>query len=223
MFQLTVFKARNYSLGSLARLICFIASSASFFLLPFYLVSVAGLSTGFAGMLLVPRGFCFMLFGPISGRIADFTGPRIPAVFGMIMCSFALYLYTNLTLETTNVMIILITVLEGTGISFFLAPNSSAIMGSAGRNNYGFASAFMNLTRNLGHIFGIALPAIIVSSMMLSLGYDPDLSDAKKLEDIGLKLAYISSMSRAFLISTFIMLSAAVMSIGVTSPRIKIK
>ena len=54
-----------------------------------------------------------MLFGPISGRIADFTGPRIPAVFGMIMCSFALYLYTNLTLETTNAMIILITVLEG--------------------------------------------------------------------------------------------------------------
>ncbi len=223
MFQLDVFKARNYSLGSLARLTCFIASSASFFLLPFYLVSVAGLSTGFAGMLLVPRGFCFMLFGPISGKIADFTGPRIPSIFGMIMCSFALYLYTNLSLETTTAMIILITVLEGTGISFFLAPNSSAIMGSAGRSNYGFASAFMNLTRNLGHIFGIALPAIVVSSMMLSLGYDPDLSDSKKLQDIGLKLAYISSMSRAFLISTFIMLSAAAMSIGVTSPRIKIK
>ena len=221
MFSLNVFRARNYSLGSLARLTCFIASSASFFLLPFYLVSVAGYSTGFAGMLLVPRGFCFMLFGPISGRIADFTGPRIPALFGMLMCSFALYLYTNLTLDTSVMMIIIITVLEGTGISFFLAPNSSAIMGSAGRENYGFASAFMNLTRNLGHIFGIALPAIIVSSMMLSLGYDPDLSDSKKLEDLGLKFAYIDSMSRAFLVSTFIMLSAAAMSVGVTASRVK--
>jgi len=79
----------------------------------------------------------------------------------------------------------------------------------------------MNLTRNLGHIFGIALPAIIVSSIMLSLGYDPDLSDSKKLEDLGLKFAYIDSMSRAFLVSTFIMLSAAAMSIGVTASRVK--
>ena len=88
------------------------------------------------------------------------------------------------------------------GMSIFMAPNTSSIMGSAGRQHYGIVSAFLNLTRNGAHIVGIAIPTAIVVSVMAGLGYEADLSDTEKLKDLGLRTAYASAMASAFQLST---------------------
>ena len=99
------------------------------------------------------------------------------------------------------------------GLSKFMAPNTSSIMGSAGRTHYGIVSAFMNLTRNGAHIIGIAVPTAIVVAVMASMGYDADLSDPDSLNDVGLRSAYTISMSRAYEVSTVIMGVAAFLSL----------
>ena len=94
-----------------------------------------------------------------------------------------------------------------------MAPNTSAIMGSAGRNRYGIVSAFLNLTRNGAHVVGIAIPTAIVVSVMAGLGYEADLSDAEKLKDIGLRTAYATAMGKAFQLSTGLMIFAGLLVI----------
>lgn len=215
MLPLQIFKRKMFSLGSLARGLCFTASSFSNLLLPFYLISVIGMPTNEAAMLLIPRAACLVIFGPISGKIADKIGTSIPAFIGMLMSTIAMAIYFSVTLESHIIVIIIASTLEGLGIAIFMAPNSSAIMGSAGRIYYGIVSAFLNLTRNAGHIFGIALPALIVASTMSSLGYDPDLSDIEKLKDIGLRQAYVTAMNKAFFIAMIITICTGALSLFV--------
>ena len=154
-----------------------------------------------------------MIVGPISGRIADKIGTTIPAFVGLCCCTVAMYLFSVIRLESDPLIVALASGLSGMGLSMFMAPNTSSIMGSAGRAHYGIVSAFMNLTRNGAHIIGIAVPTAIVVAVMASMGYDADLSDPESLNDVGLRSAYTISMSRAYEVSTVIMGVAALLSI----------
>jgi len=46
---------------------------------------------------------------------------------------------------------------------------------------------------------------------METMGYDADLSDTEKLNDIGLRVAYVSAMTKAFLISIGLMIVATIL------------
>ncbi len=211
MLPLGLFKSLSFSLGSSSRFISFTASSSTFFLMPFFLVSGLGLTTASAALYLLPGPILMAIFGPISGRVADRIGTTGPSAIGMICCSVAMYLFSEISLTSPLALVAVASGLSGMGMSIFMAPNTSAIMGSAGRQHYGIVSAFLNLTRNGAHIVGIAIPTAIVVSVMAGLGYEADLSDPEKLKDIGLRTAYASAMARAFQLSTGLMILAAIL------------
>ena len=214
MLPLAMFKSVAFSVGSAARFLSFVASSAVFFLMPFFLVSGLGLDTAVAALYLLPSSACMVVMAPLSGWIADKTGTTIPAVFGMVCSTISMYLFSLITIDTNPAFVSGIAALSGVGMSIFMAPNTSSIMGSAGRSRYAIVSAFLNLTRNAAHVVGIAMPTAIVVIVMGSLGYDADLSDPEALKDVGLRSAYATSMGRAFEISTVIMAVATVCAIG---------
>ena len=213
MLPLSLFRSAAFSIGSATRFVSFMASSASFFLLPFFLVSGLGMATIEAALYMMPAAVALVIFGPFSGRIADRIGTRIPAVVGMALATVAMYLYSTVTLQTSPLVVAVASGLSGMGMSIFMAPNTSLILGSAGRAHYGIVSAFMNLTRNGAHIVGIAVPTIVVVGVMGSMGYDADLSDVEKLKDVGLRTAYAAGMARAFQISVVLMLVATVLAL----------
>ena len=214
MLPLDMFKSIAFSVGSAARFLSFLAGSGVFFLMPFFLVSGLRMDTAVAALYLLPSSACMVVLAPLSGWIADKTGTTIPAVCGMVCSTISMYLFSTITIDTNPVFVSGMAALSGIGMSVFMAPNTSAIMGSAGRSRYGIVSAFLNLTRNAAHVVGIALPTAIVVVVMGSLGYEPDLSDPEALEDIGLRSAYAISMGKAFQISTVIMAAAALLTIG---------
>ena len=205
MLPLGLFKSFPFSLGSASRFLSFTAGSSSFFLLPFFLVSGLGLTTASAALYLLPGSITLAIFGPISGRFADRIGTTGPSVVGMLLCSLAMYLFSNVSLNSPLLLVGIASGLSGMGMSIFMAPNTSSIMGSAGRQHYGIVSAFLNLTRNGAHIVGIAIPTAIVVSVMAGLGYEADLSATEKLKYLGLRTAYASAMARAFQLSTVLM------------------
>ena len=105
------------------------------------------------------------------------------------------------------------------GMITFVAPNTSAIMGSASRDYYGIISAFMNLLRNGGHIVGIALPTLILIIVMGSLGYNADMSDPDIINNIGLREAYAVGMRKSFQVSAIIMVVVSILSTGLSPAR----
>ena len=96
------------------------------------------------------------------------------------------------------------------GLSIFMAPNTSAIMGSVERDRYGVVSAFLNLTRNVGNVLGIAIPTAVVVAVMHSLGFDANLSDPDVMNNLNLRAAYVAGMAKAFQVATALMAVAAI-------------
>jgi EmrB/QacA subfamily drug resistance transporter len=213
MLPLSLFNKLAFSVGSGVRFLAFMATTSTFFLIPFFLISVVGMETGLAALYLLPSSISLMVAGPISGRIADKIGTTIPSFIGLCCCTAAMYLFSVIKLDSDFLIIAAASGLSGMGISIFMAPNTSFIMGSGGRGHYGIVSAFMNLTRNSAHIIGIAIPTAIVVGVMGSMGYEADLSDPESLNDVGLRTAYTLSMNRAYQASMVIMASAGILSL----------
>lgn len=212
LLPLYLFRIKSFSLGSLARFLCFMAGSSVFFLLPFFLVSGVGMTTARAATYMLPSAVTMALFGPFSGRIADRIGNKIPSLIGMFCSTLAMYIFSTITLDSNPLIISVAAALSGTGLSIFMAPNTTSIMGEIDRAHYGVISAFMNLTRNSAHIVGIAIPTAVVVLVMSNLGYEADLSDPQKLIDLGLRTSYVSGMQRAFQVSLFFMVLAMVVT-----------
>ena len=206
MLPLSMFKSTVFSAGALARFLSFVASSATFFLMPFFLVSSLGISTAQAAVYLLPGSICMAVFGPISGRMSDSVGPRRPAVLGMSCAIAGVFIFSMVNLDTNLLVVSLAAGLSGTGMSVFMAPNTSAMMGSVSRSRYGIVSAFLNLNRNSAHVVGVAIPTAVVVGVMASHGYEADLSDPNVVGNLGLRKAYVQGMSRAFQISTILMI-----------------
>lgn len=217
MLPLSLFRSAAFSFGSAARFVSFMASSATFFLMPFFLVSGVGMATVEAALYLMPGAAAMVLFGPFSGRISDRIGTKIPAVVGMVFSTVAMYLFSTVTLQTSPLLVAAASGLSGAGMSIFMAPNTSSILGSAGRQHYGIVSAFLNLTRNGAHIVGIAVPTAVVVAVMGSMGYDADLSDVDNLGDLGLRTAFAAAMARAFQVSVVMMFVAVLLSLAAPS------
>lgn len=213
MLPLGLFGRIPFSMGSAARFLSFMASSGTFFLMPFFLISGLGMGTAAAALYLLPGSATLMVFGPISGRLADRIGTLIPSFSGMVCATLAMWIFSTIRLDSDPLVVAFASALSGMGMSIFMAPNTSAIMGSAGRKYYGIVSAFMNLTRNGAHVVGIAVPTAVVVAVMATMGYEPDLSDPETLKDVGLRSAYAISMGKAFQISTVIMGIAAILSL----------
>lgn len=218
ILPLFLFKSTAFSIGATTRFVSFVASSATFFLMPFFLVAGLGMSTMTAAWYLLPGSLGMALFGPISGKLSDKMGTRIPGFLGLIISAISLFIFASLKLDSNLVLVAIASGLSGMGGSIFMAPNSSAIMGSAGRSHYGIVSAFLNLNRNTAHVVGIAIPTAVVVGVMTSLGFDADLSHPDTMNNIGLRTAYVSGMSRAFQISTALMAVAAFLSLAHPKP-----
>jgi len=191
-----------------------------FFLLPFFLVSGAGMTTARAALYMLPSAVAMALFGPFSGRIADKIGTKAPSLIGMACATLSMYIFSTITLDSNPLVISLAAALSGTGLSIFMAPNTTSIMGDIDRRHYGVISAFMNLTRNAAHIVGIAIPTAVLVLVMSNMGYEADLSAPQKLIDLGLRTSYVSGMQRAFQVSLFFMVVAMVVTGLVPKTRV---
>ena len=211
MLPLFLFKKLNFSLGAIERFLCFTSQTATFFLVPFFLVSGLGMTTAKAVLYLLPAPILLIVLGPITGRLSDKIGTVKPAFTGTIIAAIGMFVFSTVELGMNPLMIALGSALTGLGMITFVAPNTSAIMGSVSREYYGIVSAFMNLLRNGGHIVGIALPTMVLVIVMNSLGYDADMSDPDILNNIGLREAYAAGMRKAFQISGIIMLTASIL------------
>jgi hypothetical protein len=137
----------------------------------------------------------------------------------MALSTTSMFLFSTVTLQTSPLIVAVASGMSGMGMSIFSAPNTSSILGSARRQQYGIVSAFLNLTRNGAHIVGIAVPTAVVVAVMGSMGYDADLSDAEKLEDLGLRTAYAAAMARAFQVSVGLMLVATLLALVAPSSK----
>ncbi len=193
LFKITVFK---YAIA--ARYLGFMTVTATFFMMPIYLLSFREMSEGKTGGILFVGALGLGIAAQLSGRLSDKFGHRWLTVLGFVLLLFTSIGFSFFTRTTPVCVIMLVLFANGMGIGIWNVPNNSATMGSVPRSAYGLVSAFVNLVRNVGSVVGQAVVAAVVVGVMVNAGFDIPLSEIKSTP--GASDAFIDGWRIAYLV-----------------------
>lgn len=115
---------------------------------------------------MIAQPLMMAIFSPFAGKLSDRIEPRIVASAGMTMAAASLFLFSRINGTTSFYYLIAGLVLLGTGVAFFSSPNTSAIMGSAEKEQYGMASSIVGTMRLAGSILSMNIAAMILAAFI---------------------------------------------------------
>jgi EmrB/QacA subfamily drug resistance transporter len=211
MLPLSIFRVPTMTPSLLASLFQGLASFAVLFLVIMYLQGPRGLSPIHASLLLVPGYVLGSVAGPYAGRLADRRGPVLPATAGLAIQVVGLAIYAQLTMTTGLWVVVLASIINGIGASFFFPANSSAVMKAAPPESFGITSGMLRTFANIGMVFSFAV-AILIASRSISRGLAFAIFVGSTSLHGALAVAFTSGLHAAFYASMGFMALAAGLS-----------
>jgi predicted MFS family arabinose efflux permease len=164
MLDLSLFKNPRFSSASLAVGLVFFALFGSLFVLTQYLQNVLGYSPFGAGLRLVPAAIGITIGAPLSSRIAERIGAKIPVSVGLAITACGFAMLSTADAESTYLFVAGALFLFSAGMGLAMTPATNAIMGAVPRDNAGIGAAINDTTRQVGGAFGVAVIGSILST-----------------------------------------------------------
>ncbi|HVW82596.1 MAG TPA: DHA2 family efflux MFS transporter permease subunit [Candidatus Paceibacterota bacterium] len=134
------------------------------FLLPVFTQTFLGYDAIKTGLLFVPMGLTLPIFAPLGGWLAAKLHPRYTVSFGMAVAALSFYLLRNLDPAMSYGDFVLPLVLFGAGLGLGMAPLTNASTTAVPVHEVGMSSGLLNLVRNIGGAFGIAIFGTILTN-----------------------------------------------------------
>ncbi|MDD2472521.1 MULTISPECIES: MFS transporter [unclassified Methanoculleus] len=166
-------KNRVFAASNGAALINYSATYAVGFLLSLYLQYIRGYEPVAAGTLLLVQPIIQVFVAPVSGRLADRIQPGLVASVGMGISAVALFGFALLGESAPISLILALLVLLGVGVGLFSSPNTTAIMGSVTKREYGCASAMTAMMRSFGMMLSMGAVLVVFAVVMGSTTVTP--------------------------------------------------
>src|SRR6266849_4196685 len=161
--DLRLLKRANFAIGSVLMFVLGFILLGSTVLLPLMVQTLFGYNATDAGMVLSPGGFAIMLMMPVVGNLVAKVDPRWLIAVGLVATSLALSHMTNFDLDIDYGTVAWARVFQSVGLAFLFIPiNTVAFLGVPPERS-GNASAIINMMRNIGGSFGIALATTLVA------------------------------------------------------------
>ena len=157
LIDFSIFKIKQFTFGNLAILTSYMAMFTNSVLLPFYLMEILKFDAFKAGLLILPYSLTLIITAPISGYMAGKYGGRYLTLVGPCVFMISLLIFSTFNTTTPIWEIILASGILGIGNGLFQSPSNNAIMTSVQKKDLGIASGILALSRNMGHILGIAI------------------------------------------------------------------
>ncbi len=158
---------RFFTLSSLAALGNYAATFGIVFFMSLFLQYAKGLSARQAGFILLLQPLMQVLTSPLAGRLADrieigklATAGMLISAAGLLLAAITLGPHTSLWLVAMELMLI------GAGFGIFITPNSTAIMDSVERRQFGVASGMIGAMRTLGMATSLTTITLVFSLFM---------------------------------------------------------
>jgi DHA2 family multidrug resistance protein len=161
--DLGLFKNRNFAVGNILMFMVGFVLMGSTVLVPLFVQSELGYTATEAGMVISPGGFAVMLIMPVVGNLVGRVDARWLIAFGLIATSLALFNMMRFSTDVGYATVAWARIYQSVGLAFLFIPvNTIAFLGlPPGKNND--ASAIINMTRNLGGGFGIAIATTVLA------------------------------------------------------------
>jgi len=172
MLPLTIFRSRQFAGANAATLANYIAIGAMFFFLSLQLQDVLGYSALAAGAASLPATLIMLGFSAQAGRLGQRIGARIPMTVGPIVLGAGLVLLAGIERGDDYLGSILPgVVVFGIGMTIFVAPLTTTVLGALPDARAGTASAINNAVARLAQLLAsAALPAAAGLSASVAVG-----------------------------------------------------
>jgi len=118
------------------------------------------------GLIFLPFGFVMIVTVLMGGRLADRVGPKIPGVIGIAIRAYGMYRFPFLTQYSSRGDVLTTVWLLGAGMGFLMSPMQTAAISSIPTDRTAQATGLIQIVRQLGGSFGVAL----LSSILVSRG-----------------------------------------------------
>ena len=211
LIDIKLFGHKSFSLGSVVRFLSFIANSPIYYLSPFLLINGYGLSSSKTGLYILPGPLLMAISGPFAGKLSDKIGSYYPRIAGALCLTISVSLFLFATILNKEFVMIAYA-FQGLGMGIFGAANTSYIFTSVKENNYGSVNAFLTLTRTSGNIIGISISTALVLAFLATSNNELNNADTNTLD-------YISSISKAFILPTFLSIITFILTINLKDQK----
>lgn len=159
LLELRLFQRINFSTAVFVTLIIQVGLFGAMFLLPVFLENLQGLGAMETGLLWLPQSIAVALIMPISGRIFDRFGPTIVLVPGIALLVYATYLFSFLSLGTSQTQVVEILIIRGAGMGLAMMPATTAAMNATPHHLIPRATALTSVIQRIAGSFGAAIMA----------------------------------------------------------------
>jgi MFS transporter, DHA2 family, multidrug resistance protein len=161
--DLKLLAERNFGIGSVLMFMLGFILLGSTVLLPLFVQTMLGYTATDAGLVISPGGFAIMAIMPIVGALVARVDARILIVCGLVTASLALWRMTVFDLDVDYATVAWARVYQSLGLAFLFIPiNTVAFLGLPPAKSSN-ASAIINMMRNVGGSFGIALATTLLA------------------------------------------------------------
>jgi len=229
--DLTLFKIRNFAVGTIALSLGYMAFFANIVIFPLWLQTQQEYTATWAGLATAPIGVVSVVLTPFIGLILKKIDPRIIVSLGFLAFSITFFwcalIYTS---QISFEKMIIPRFFQGFGIAFFFTPLIIIILSKIPPSRNASALGTSNFLRILGGSFGTSIsitlwtrraqfhhsrlgesinpfnPLVIESRRLLSQLGLPHLKALQQLDNIIYKEAYLLSTNDIFWVSGIVFL-----------------
>ncbi|HSX07675.1 MAG TPA: MDR family MFS transporter [Candidatus Saccharimonadales bacterium] len=167
ILPLRLFKNEIFSVSSLLSLVSGLVMFATIIYLPEYQQLVRGYSATASGLLGLPLVGGLLVASIVSGRLVSKIGRyRFLPIFGTIVMTIGLWLFSHITMITNEVILALWMVVVGLGLGSFMQIMSLAVQNSVERKDMGTATSAVTFFRSIGSSFGAAIFGAILTARL---------------------------------------------------------
>jgi EmrB/QacA subfamily drug resistance transporter len=164
MLPLSVFSSRLFTSMNLVTLCLYAAIGGVFFVLPVQLQVAAGYSALRAGLATLPVTVLMLLLSAPAGALAQRIGPRLPLTAGPLLTGCGLLLLIRVGPDSSSYVVDVLpaVVVQGLGMSLFVAPLTATVLASVDIDHAGIASGVNNAAARVAQLLVVAaLPLLI--------------------------------------------------------------
>ena len=163
MFDLKIFKNRNFTLGTIILTAIFAIAYGSIAILPQFLQIMMGYTSCLSGIASTPMGAGSIIGTIFTALVAYKLELRIQIMIGVIffMVGFAMFSALNLDISMGNVIIP--NIILGIGMTTVIIPGTTIIYSYVRKEETTNASSLQNLVKNVGCAVGTSSVTVLVS------------------------------------------------------------
>ncbi len=166
ILDLSLFRIRNFTVSVISTFIIFFGISSSFFVIPYFLQGLKGLSAEEAGYWMIAIPIMNTFVAPLAGRLSDRINPKYMMCFGPILFALGMFNMTNVKLNVSYWEFFAMLSPMGIGMGLLTSPAFNVAMSLVPPEKTGMANGTIRSINTLAQAMGVAVGGVLITQNM---------------------------------------------------------